>query len=151
MLHSLFFHFVLQSLAKQQKKNVEVELGYGDQHFWVDFWGKTRRFFFRHQNIKFLNCVGGYIKWIKLPALVQNTFLAYKNTWAQVLRHVPNTAFSLKVATLTLLKWCPIITPLSSHNAATHNELICINVGFICPFLGMPLWFRLNKTDTTIT
>lgn len=40
MLHSLFFHFVLQSLAKKKKKErkeVEVELGYGDGHFWIGF------------------------------------------------------------------------------------------------------------------
>lgn len=46
MLHSLFFHFVLQSLAKKErKKEVEIELGYGDGHFWIGiFEGKLDDF-----------------------------------------------------------------------------------------------------------
>lgn len=107
--------------------------------------------FFKHQNIitvlKLFGRVGDKMNQVSCSCtkhISQHTKTRGLKCWDMFLTQ----HFSLKVATLTLLNWCPIITPLSSHSAATHNELICINVGFMHPSLGMPLWFRLNKTDT---
>lgn len=57
---------------------------------------ENEKIFFKHQNIIKVLKRGGGMKWIKFPALVRNTFLAYKNTWAKMLRHVPNTALFIK-------------------------------------------------------
>lgn len=108
--------------------------------------------FFNHQNRSSSSTVEvEELKSIKFPALVQIVLLAYENSVLKCWDMFLTQHFSLKVATLTLLKWCHIITPLSSHSTANPNELICINVGFVCPSPAMPLWFKLHKTDKAIT